>query len=281
MLKKQWLIDALCYVFGSACFALSVSVFSAPNNIAPGGSAGLGVIVQELFGVPVGTVVLCINIPLLIAAFWVLGKAYALRSALVIVLSSVIMDVSAPLLPSFEGERLLAALCGGLLSGLGIGIVMLRGASTGGSDIAAGLWQKKRPHLSMGRLVLTVDALVIALSALVFRELSAALYAGIQVFVTSLLIDHLLYGHQEGRLLLVVSRTPTLLAHEVTTRLSRGATVVEARGGYTGDPTALLLCAVSRTQVPSLKRLVRQTDPAAFIMVVTTEQVLGEGFLSF
>ncbi len=278
--KKRWIADGFWYIIGSGCFALSVSVFSTPNDIAPGGTAGLGIIAHELFGVPVGLVVLLLNLPLLIAAFAYLGKGYAVRSAVVIVLSSVIMDISAPLLPAFRGERLLAALCGGLLSGIGIGLVMLRGASTGGSDIAAGLLRRRYGHLSLGRLILGVDAAVIALSAVVFWDLSAALYAGVQVFVTSVLIDYVLYGHEEGRLLLVVSRVPALLTHEITTQLSRGATVLEAKGGYTGEQTALLLCAVSRTQVPSFKAAIRKIDPAAFVMVVTTEQVLGEGFLS-
>lgn len=279
-MKKRWAVDILCYLFGSACFALSVSVFSTPHDIAPGGTAGLGIIAHELFGVPVGFVVLLLNTPLLIAAFFCLGKGYALRSAAVILLSSLMMDVTAPLLPAFRGERLLAALCGGLLSGIGIGAVMLRGASTGGSDIAAGLLRLRQPHLSLGRLILGVDAAVIALSAVVFRELSAALYAGVQVFVSSLLLDYVLYGREEGRLLLVVSREPSELTQAITTRLSRGVTVLDARGGYTGGRTALLLCAVSRTQVPRLKDVVREVDPMAFVMVVTTEQVLGQGFLS-
>ena len=277
---KRWLTDGLCYVFGSACFALSVSVFSEPHNIAPGGTAGVGILAHELFGVSVGLVVVLLNLPLLIAAFFFLGKSYAVRSAVVIALSSVIMDVTAPLLPSFGGERLLAALCGGLLSGLGIGVIMLRGASTGGTDIAAGLLRRRYGHLSIGRLVLWVDAAVIVLSVAVFRELSAALYAGVQVFVTSLMIDHIVYGHEEGRLLLVVSRFPALLAQEITGTLSRGVTVLSAKGGYTGEDTALLLCAVSRVQVPPLKAAVYKTDPAAFVMIVSTEQVFGEGFLS-
>ncbi len=279
-MKKRWVVDTLCYIFGSVCFALSVSVFSEPHDIAPGGTAGLGILAHELFGVPVGFVVLLLNTPLLIAAFFCLGKHYALRSAAVIVLSSVIMDITAPLLPAFCGERLLAALCGGLLSGVGIGAVMLRGASTGGSDIAAALLRRRQPHLSLGRLILGVDAVVIALSAVVFRDLSAALYAGVQVFVSSLMIDYVLYGREEGRLLLVVSRMPSELTQQITTRLSRGVTLLDAKGGYTGDRTALLLCAVSRTQLPRLKDVVREVDPAAFIMVVTTEQVLGQGFLS-
>ncbi len=279
-MKNRWITDTLCYSLGSICFALSVSVFAAPHDIAPGGTAGLAVIVQELCGIPVGLTVLLLNVPLLAAAFLRLGKGYALRSAAVVVLSSAIMDISAPLLPPFEGERLLAALCGGLLSGFGIGIIMLRGAGTGGSDIAAGLLRQSRPHLSMGRLILAVDAVVIALSAVVFWELQAALYAAVQVFVSSLLIDHMLYGREEGRLLLVVSRRADALCMAVTSRLSRGITVVQARGGYSGEQTTVLLCAISRTQLVPLRTLVHEIDPTAFVMIVTTEQVFGEGFLN-
>lgn len=279
-MKKQHMIDISCYVTGSVLYALSVSVFSTPHDIAPGGTAGLGIIAHALFDIPVGTVVLLLNLPLLIAAFFCLGKRYTLRSAAVIVLSSIVIDVTAPLLPAFQGERLLAALCGGLLAGVGIGMIMLRGASTGGSDIAAGLLQRWRPHLSLGRLILAVDAAVVALSAVVFGELAAALYAAVQVFVSSLMIDHVVYGREEGRLLLVVSGRPQALCEAVTTRLLRGVTVLDAKGGYTGERTALLLCAISRTQVPHFKEMVYEIDPAAFVMVVTTRQVLGEGFLT-
>jgi len=278
--KKRWLTDAAGYMFGSACFALSVSVFSQPHDIAPGGTAGLGILAHEVLGIPVGFTVLLLNLPLLAAAFFLLGRGYAVRSAVVIVLSSVLMDVSAPLLPAFSGERLLAALCGGLLSGLGIGIVMRRGASTGGTDIAAGLLRRRYRHVSLGQLVLWVDAAVIALSAAVFRDLSAALYAGVQVFITSLMIDHVVYGHEEGRLLLIVSRIPAVLTREITATLARGVTVLEATGGYTGKKSAVLLCAVSREQVPFFKEAVCRVDPDAFVMVLTTQQVYGEGFLS-
>ena len=276
---KSRFTDVVCYSIGSACFAVSVSVFSEPHNIAPGGAAGLGIIAHELVGIPVGAVILLLNIPLLLAAWRVLGRSYACRSAAVIVLSSVMMDVSAPLLPAFRGERLLASLCAGLLSGVGIGLIMLRGAGTGGSDIAAALLRRKRPHWSLGRMIMAVDAVIIALSVPVFGELAAALYAAIQVFVSSVLIDRIVYGREEGRLLLVVSRQAPMLCRAITTQLSRGVTVLRATGGYTGADTSLLLCAVDRTQLVPLRTLVRELDTTAFVMVVTTEQVVGEGFL--
>lgn len=278
-MKKAIATDAVMYVTGSAFFALSVSAFSTPNDIAPGGASGLGILAHELFGVPVGTVVLLINLPLLAAAFFKLSRGYAVRSAIVTVLSSVVIDVTAPLVPPFTHDRLLAALCGGLLSGVGIGIVMLRLGSTGGSEIAAGLLRLKYPHLSVGRLILTVDAVVVALSAVVFGDVAAALYAAVQVFVSSVTVDHVVYGREEGRLLLVVTKQGNALCDVITKTLARGVTAVRAVGGYSGQETTLLLCAVSRHQVPPLKEIVCAADPAAFVMVVTTRQVVGEGFL--
>lgn len=279
-MRTGWIKNSLWILTGSALYALSVSVFSTPNDIAPGGATGLGVLVHALFGVPVGAVVLLTNVPLLIAAYFNLSRGYALRTAAVLVLASVLMDVTAPLVTPYTGDRLLSALCGGLLSGVGVGMIMLRGASTGGSEIAASLLQKRRPHLSVGRCILAVDAVVIVLSAPVFGELSASLYAALAVFVSSTVIDRVVYGREEGRLLLVVTDRKEEICRAVATELSRGVTVLRATGGYSGRDTHLLLCAVSRIQLPALKRLVREADRRAFAMVVTTKQVVGEGFLS-
>lgn len=278
-MKTPWWKDLIWYITGSVLYALSVSVFSTPNDIAPGGAAGLGVIVHALVGVPVGTVVLLVNIPLLIAAFFKISRRFAVRTAVVTVLSSAVIDLSAFVAVPFTEDRLLASLFGGILSGIGVGMIMLRSASTGGSEIAARLLKLARPHISVGRLILLVDAVVIAVSALVFSQLSAALYAAVQVTVSSLMIDHLLDSHDEGRLLIVVTAHPDSMCREVTSRLSRGMTVLAAKGGYTGRSLSVLLCAVSRSQLPTLKSLVHTIDPAAFAMIVTTEQVVGEGFL--
>ncbi len=276
---KRWVKDGCWYVFGSVLYALSISLFSNPNRIAPGGAAGIGVILNELAGIPVGVTVLAINIPLMIAAFCRLPRSFTWRTAIVIVLSSVIMDMTAPLIRPFREDRLLAALFGGLLAGIGIGMIMLRNASTGGSEIVARLIQKQKPHLTVGRLLMAVDAVVIALSAIVFADLSAALYAAVQVFVSSVMIDRIVYDHEEGRLLMIISSHPLHISESITTHLGRGVTKLRAVGGYTGQETTMLLCAVSRAQVPPLKRLIYRADPSAFVMVVVTEQVLGEGFL--
>ncbi len=276
---KRRMTDILMMVTGSVLFALSVSVFSNPNEIAPGGASGLAILANRLVGLPVGTGVLLLNLPLLAAAWYMLSRRFAVGSAAAIVLSPAVMDTLGRWLPSFEGDRLLAALFGGVLQGLGIGLVLLRGISTGGTEIAAYLLQKRWRHLSPGRLMMAVDAAVVALSAVVFGELSAALYATVQVLVCSVAVDQVLLGRHEGRLILAVTTAPQAVCGEIRRTLLRGATVMDVRGGYTGDGKSLVLCAVSRPQLPRLVELVALADPAAFVMVLSTEQVMGEGFL--
>lgn len=278
-MKKQWFYRFVAYAIGSVLYALSVAVFSSPNDIAPGGVAGIGILVQALWGVPVGVTVVLLNIPLIIAAFLVIGKRFALSSAFVILLSSVVIDAAQVLLPPFTGDRLLASLFGGLLSGLGVGIIMRFSASTGGSEIAAMLLQKRREHLSVGTLMLLVDAVIVAASVVVYGEWATALYAAVQVFVVSVAVDRVLYSHEEGRLAAVVTSEAVALCRAVDERLSRGATVLQARGGYTADRREVVLCAVSRRELPLLKRCIEQVDARAFVMVLSTEQVLGEGFI--
>lgn len=276
---RQRLTDFWMYITGSVLFALSVSVFSTPNNIAPGGVSGVGILLKEMFGVPVGVVTVLVNIPLLVAAYLWVSRSFAWRSAVAIVLSSVVMDTAALILPGFYGDRLLAAVFGGLLQGIGVGLILLRGASTGGTEIVAYLLQKRWPHLSAGRLMLLVDAVVVAMSIPVFGDLSSALYAAVQVFVCSVTVDRVLIGQEEGRLVMAVTKNPVALCRSVAA-LGRSATAINAMGGYSGQATALVLCAVSRPQLPALKRLIHDVDPAAFVMVLTTRQVVGEGFLS-
>lgn len=276
---KETLWDIVCYVAGGAVYALSVNCFSAPNDIAPGGATGLATLLHALIGWPIGLLILLINLPLLIVAFFRIGRRFALRTTAVTLLVSLIIDVSEPFLPTFRGERILAALFGGLLAGVGLGLVLLRGATTGGSELAARLLQERFPYLSIGRLILAVDAVVIALSVPVFGGLSAAMYAAILVFVSSVMTDKLVYGGEEGRLLMVVTLRPQALSEAVTARLKRGVTLLRGQGGYTGRERWVLLCAVRRAQLVPLRRLVRETDPDAFTMVITTRQVFGEGFL--
>ena len=275
---KRGLLDAGGYLLGSILYALSVNIFTAPNHIAPGGVTGVATLLQYLFALPIGATIIVINLPLLLAAWFRLGRAFALRTAVVTVLSSAIIDASAPFLPAFHGDTILVAVFGGVLAGTGLGLIFMRGATTGGSEIVARLLERKFHHIPIGRLILLVDALVVAASAVVYGNIESALYAMVMIFVSSSMMDALVYGADKGKMLLIMTRKEREIADAVLERMKRGVTMLNATGAYTGGERRVLLCAVRRSEMYQLRTLVQDLDPTAFMIVVSTDEVLGEGF---
>lgn len=275
---KRTALDGLFYVMGSVLYALSVNIFTAPNQIAPGGVTGVATLLNFLWGTPIGTMILLVNLPLLIAAWFRLGKAFTVRTLIVTVLSSVVIDATAPFLPVFRGDKMLIALFGGVLAGAGLGLIYMRGATTGGTEVVARLLERKFRHIPIGRLILLVDALVVAASALVYRNVETALYAMVLIFVSTSLMDALVYGGDKGKMLLIMSKREREIADAVLERMERGVTMLNATGAYTGGDRRVLLCAVRRSEMYELRSLVTDIDPGAFMIVVSTDEVLGEGF---
>ncbi len=271
-------VDFMYILVGSLCYGASVSLFSAPSNIAPGGVSGLMTLVNFLWGLPIGTMVLLANIPLLVVAWLALGRAFAARTVLGTVLTSVMIDLVAIYIPVFEVDRLLAAIFGGVLAGTGLGLIFSRGATTGGADIVARLLERRWPHVPIGRLLLVIDGTVIALSALVYRELESPLYAIILVYISSLLTDRLVYGGQRGATVLIISRRHEAITARILQDFHRGVTLLDSTGAYTGEQGQVVLCAVRRPELYLLKQLVTQVDPQAFLLLIPADEVHGVGF---
>lgn len=271
-------LDGLFYLLGSVLYALSVNIFTAPNQIAPGGVTGIATLINYLTGFPIGTGILLVNLPLFLASWRILGRGFTLRTAAVTVLSSVIMDIAAPLVPPFQGDKILTAVFGGLLAGTGLGLIFMRGATTGGSEIVARLLERRFRHIPIGRLILIVDAGVVAAAAAVYRNLESALYAVILIFVSSVVMNRLIYGGDTGKMLLIMTRKERGVTDAILETLQRGVTILNAQGAYTGDQRKVLLVAVRPSQVYTLRTLVYDRDPGAFLIVVSADEVLGEGF---
>lgn len=277
-LLRRAAADVVIIAAGSGCFGLSVSLFSAPNDIAPGGVTGLATLANYLWNVPIGALTVAVNIPLILIAWWRLGRGFAARTLLGLALSSLVMDTIARYAPPFSGDRLLAAVFGGVLTGLGLGLILSRGATTGGAEVVARLLERRWPHIPIGKLILLLDGGVIALSALVYRQMESPLYAIILVYVASLLTDRLVYGGRRGKTVLIISRHHATITRRILDELSRGVTLLTANGGFTGTPQQVLLCAVRRTELYTLKQIISATDPDAFILLLTADEVLGSGF---
>jgi uncharacterized membrane-anchored protein YitT (DUF2179 family) len=276
----ELLNDALFYVAGCTLYAISVTVFTAPNKIAPGGITGISTILHYLFNTPIGTMIFILNIPLFILGLRFISGRFIIRTIICTAIVSVLTDVFAilPIIPQYHGNMLLAALYGGLLAGIGLGLVFLRGSTTGGTDIASRLIKLKFSHIPMGRMMMFIDAIVITISAVVFRSVDSGLYALIAIFTASKVIDSLLYGSDTGRMVLVISEKNDEIAKIVITEINRGVTMLKGRGVYTGRERDVLMCAVRRPQAAILRKLVRSIDPTAFIIMCEAGDVIGEGF---
>ena len=279
---RDFLLDLAADVIGCGIFAIAMRVFIAPNGIAPGGVSGLSVILNHLIPqIQIGAWSLLVNIPLLLMGLRWLGKGFALRTLLTVVILSFMIDYVAVLLPQYQGDVMLAALFGGVLMGIGLAPVYMRGSTTGGGDIISRVLLIRYPHLQMGRILLAIDATVLLLSAAVFGRIETALYGLVTVFSSSKLIDSLLYGMDTGKLVYIMSQKADEITQNILCDLQRGCTLLRSIGGYSGQDAKVILVAVRRHQYFPLKRLVRRLDPGAFVIATDSSEVLGQGFKPF
>ncbi len=279
---KTLALDSLFFVAGALIDAIAVNVFTAPNHIAPGGVTGIGTMLNYLFQTPIGMVNMIINIPIIIWAIVEIGYKLVAKSIAAIIIFSVAIDTLALVVPAYEGNPFLAAIFGGVLEGIGLALVFMRGSTTGGTDMIARLLGKHFRHLSMGKLMLAVDLVVIAASALVYQKLESALYAIIAIFVSTRIIDTLLYGTDSGngKLYFIISKKSDEIRQRILEDIDRGVTIIPIQGGYSGNNGEMLLCAVRRYEVTKINDIIHTADKDAFVIVGEAGEITGEGFRS-
>ena len=250
-------LDLLCMVVGSIIYAVGVNGFTAPNNIAPGGVTGIATMLNYLFDTPIGIVIFLINIPIILWAIVEIGYKLVAKTMLAIICNSV------------------AIVC----EGVGLSLVFMRGATTGGTDMIARLLNHRLRHLSMGKLMLAVDGCVVLLSAFVFQSIESAVYACVVIFVSTKLIDTILYGTDagNGKMFFILSKKNEEIAERILNDLDRGVTFLKSRGGYLKQEGELLFCAVRRFEVFRISEIIREIDPDAFIIVGDAGEIAGEG----
>lgn len=284
-MKKVW--DTVWFtakvLFGCCLFGISFNLFLAPHNMNIGGVSGLGMAFLEftgIRGIGVGTFAVLLNLPIFAVGGWKLGRRFMLTSLLGMVASSLAIDlfswVSVP-----KVDMLLAALYGGVGTGLGIGIIFSVGASTGGSDIICRLLKRKFQYLPIGVITTCFDAVVAVLTGLAFRDAQNALYSGVAIFVTGRVIDAVVYSFDYSKVVLIISKEHTAVAKRVGDELGRGCTFLNGQGAYSGNETKVVLTAVKKQQIADLKAMVVDIDPNAFIIVQEAHQVLGDGFARY
>lgn len=265
-------------IVGCIVFALGFNLFLDPNDLNAGGLSGLAMILAQWLGFgSVGMLTALMNLPLFAIGGLRIGKKFFVGSLVGMVTLSAALDLLKSI-PVPETDPLLAALYGGVLCGLGLGLVFITGASTGGSDIIVRLLKKKWQNVPIGTINICFDLTVAALTGLVFWDISSALYSGVAIFVTGQIIDAVVYRFDYSKVALIISREHEAIAREIGLQLNRGATFLHGEGTYSHLNTKVILTAVKKQQLAELKRLVVEIDPDAFIIVQEAHQVLGDGF---
>ncbi len=276
---KSILLDIMYTVVGSALVALAVSVFTAPNDIAPGGVSGLATALAAITPIRISVWSLIINVPLLLLAWRNLGPRPLVFTLIATGLLSAFIALWDFLIPHYMHDVLLASFCGGVASGAGVGILFIRGLSSGGSDLAALLLKKLFPNIPSGTMLLFVDAAVVVFAVLVFGEIEVALYSTITIYISSKVVDAMMQGVDYAKVVYIVTDKAQEIADVLHVITERGTTIIPATGGYTGQKKQLLFTVTRRNMLAQTLRIIKQTDPDSFTFVVNSTEVHGEGFI--
>lgn len=274
----RWVRDIVVIAAGCALFGLGFDLFLQPNQINVGGMSGIGQILAYLTGFgSVAFWTFLLNVPLFLMGLKSIGRQFFVGSLLGMLFSNLFLELFSGI-PVPQTEPLLAVLYGGLCSGLGLGMIFSIGASTGGSDILSRLLRPRFPNLPIGKIMLAIDAAVVILTGIVFRDINKTLYSAVCIYISSVLLDTVVYGLDYSTVAMIISDHPVEIGKKICEQMERGVTVLDGHGFYSGKDKQVLLSAIKKKQVAELKQIVIDIDPDAFIILQDAHQVLGDGF---
>ena len=273
--KNEQVLAYTQIVFGCVLGAAAYPLFLTPNHISPGGLTGIAMVFNYLFGAPVGTTSLLMNVPLFIIGFRAMGRVFVFRSLIAALLFSLLIDIIP--LPVATMNPLLGAVFGGVILGVGLGLILRGGATTGGTDMAARMLHKKFQHISVGTILFAIDC-VSVLMAGISIEVEYALYALICIYISDKVVDMVMTGVTHEKACYIISNHYEAIKQEIMIKLERGVTVLHAEGGWSGQQRPVLLCVLSAQEVGRVKAIVRTADETAFVFISDAHEVLGEGF---
>lgn len=277
---KRAAVDLASAVVGSMLVGAGVALFTAPNDIAPGGVSGLATAISALLRgrVSIGVLSFLFNIPIVVLALRRLGWRPLATTVAATVLLSVFIDLFGAISPGYTGNALMAAVAGGVLTGAGTGVLFLRSASTGGTDLLSLALKSYFPNMEISKLLLLADAAVVLVAVLIFRNVEVALYSVVSIYVCSKVVDAIMQGVDYAKIVYVVTENGEPITTQLLSKIERGVTVVPAKGGYTGRDKQLLMVVTGRNELAQTLRIIKMTDPQSFVFVSSATEVHGEGF---
>lgn len=275
---KETFTDIIFCGGGCILYSAAIRIFAESNDIAQGGVTGVAMLINYLFPrIDIGVGAFILNLPLFILAWKKIGGRFIAKSFVVTAFLSFAID-NISFLPVYTGDKMLASIFGGVLSGFSVSLVFIRGLTTGGTDILAKLIRLRKPQMSMGKLLLICDFVVVLMSGFVYGKIESAMYSLVLIFVSSYVIDKILFGLTDSRTLLIVTENHEKISAVIMGEMGRGVSVVEASGGYTGNGKKILLSAMLKGEVNRVIKIISESDKDAFTIILPSSEIVGQGF---
>lgn len=277
---KKNLCQYLMIIFGAIAQGIGVSIFLDPYGIAPGGVMGIAIMLSRFVPVKTGTIILLINVPLLVTSYFFFGREFFVKTLVATLLTSFSIDLFAKFNPVSD-DILLCSVAGGALVALSIGVIFKAGGTTGGMDIVVRFLRRGFPHLKSGTIFLIVDGIICAISGVVFKDISFAFYSFLSLGVSSKLLDFVLYGSDEAKLVFIFSEKNSEILKKLLLSIEVGATNIHGEGGFSQNQQNIIICAIKKSRYPKLEKAVKETDPKSFMVVTSASEIYGKGFKNY
>ncbi len=276
---KKVAVDIGFDIMGGFLYAVGIYTFARAAQFSTGGVGGIAIILNYLFPyLPIGTLSLVLNVPIIACCYKIIGKKFMLRSFVSMGIASFFTDIVVPFIPAYTGDKILASLFSGVFIGVGLALIYSRSSSTGGSDFVMMSVKKLKPHMSLGQIILMIECVVIVSGGFVFGNIDAVLYGLITTFSSTFCIDKIMYGFGGGKMIIVITQKGFELAESIDKEIERGSTIIKSLGGYTKEEKHMLLCVASRHQVFKVRNLAHKIDPVSFVTITDASEIFGEGF---
>jgi uncharacterized membrane-anchored protein YitT (DUF2179 family) len=262
---------------GAVIYSSAISLFLDPNNLAPGGVSGVAILISRFINIPTGTLNLILNVPIIILGLWKFGWRFICSTFYALIMITFFINRLA-VYGAVTDDLLIASVIGGVLVGLSIAMIMKAGATTGGSDIIVKVLRAKWKHIKTNTLFLAFDCIVILASWLVFKDMTVAFYAGVSVAISSVVIDYVLYGPDEAKLIFIITDQQEKLKNKMLAELDITATIIPAIGAYTNTQKEMLMIVTRKQMAPQIEEIVKHEDRRAFMIISSASEIYGEGY---
>lgn len=278
-MAKKYFIDLLADIIGSLCMSIGVYNFAAASGFPVTGVSGIALVFYYYWQLPIGFVTMMLNIPIILICGRILGIKFVLRSLKTMLISMFFMDVVAPLLPVYQGELILSCICMGIFSGTGYALIYMRNSSTGGSDFITMAIRAKKPHLSLGRIIMILDcSILLVCGFLMGGNIDNIIYGLIATSIVSVVVDKVMYGLDAGKVSMIVTEYGKEITDKIYELTGRGATLLRGSGSYSQDDKQVVMCACSYKQMHVVQQAVKDVDENAFMVIMEANEVRGKGF---